>query len=241
MVTDSAMTGALPPGGVSSFFPDTMVSQASVSAPLPTASSSTFASTSSAVFPTFSTGILDSSATSTPVDQEAHPISVNQELMETSSLAAEISCLETEAEPTEFGRIFESFPQTDSLMDIADSETLAKEQILREMVLQSRKRKFLQALSNNQPTSTTAPTATSENALEQLAVNFIADAIARPPPPKRVKITPSPSAMAAWRTRLEQHIKSSKRLMAKIQSAQSKTERTKLMTILREKDRCVSG
>lgn len=161
--------------------------------------------------------------------------------METSSLAAEISCLETEAEPTEFGRIFESFPQTDSLMDIADSETLAKEQILREMVLQSRKRKFLQALSNNQPTSTTAPTATSENALEQLAVNFIADAIARPPPPKRVKITPSPSAMAAWRTRLEQHIKSSKRLMAKIQSAQSKTERTKLMTILREKDRLLEN
>ena len=161
--------------------------------------------------------------------------------METSSLAAEISRLETEAEPTEFGRIYETFPQTDSLMDIADSETLAKEQILREMVLQSRKRKFLQAPSDNQPASTTAPTATSENALEQLAVNFIADAIARPPPPKRVKITPSPSAMAAWRTRLEQHIKSSKRLMAKIQSAQSKTERTKLMMILREKDRCVSG
>ena len=160
--------------------------------------------------------------------------------METSSLAAEISRLETEAEPTEFGRIYETFPQTDSLMDIADSETLAKEQILREMVLQSRKRKFLQAPSNNQPTST-APSATSENALEQLAVNFIADAIARPPPPKRVKITPSPSAMAAWRTRLEQHIKSSKRLMANLQSAQSKTERTRLMTILREKDRCVSG
>ena len=241
MVADSVMTGALPPGGVSSFFPDIMVSQASISAPLPPVSSSTFASTSSAVFPTFPPGILDSSATSTPIDQQAHPISVNQELMETSSLAAEISRLETEAEPTEFGRIYETFPQTDSLMDIADSETLAKEQILREMVLQSRKRKFLQAPSDNQPTSTTAPTATSENALEQLAVNFIADAIARPPPPKRVKITPSPSAMAAWRTRLEQHIKSSKRLMAKIQSAQSKTERTKLMMILREKDRCVSG
>ena len=239
MVADSAVTGALPPGRVSSFFPDTMVSQASISAPLPTASSSTLASTSSAVFPTFSPGILNPSTTSTPVDQQAHPISIDQELMETSSLAAEISRLETEAEPTEFGRIYETFPQTDSLMDIADSETLAKEQILREMVLQSRKRKFLQAPSNNQPTS--APSATSENALEQLAVNFIADAIARPPPPKRVKITPSPSAMAAWRTRLEQHIKSSKRLMANLQSAQSKTERTKLMTILREKDRCVSG
>jgi len=244
MVADSAMTGAIPPGGVSSFFPGTTVSQTLISAPLPVSSSTLAPSTaciSAAVFPTFSPGILDSAVASTPVDQQAHPISVNQDLMETSSLAAEISRLETEVEPTEFEKIYGTHPQTDSLMDISDSGTLAKEQMLREMVLQSRKRKLLQASSNQQPTSATTPTATSGNALEQLAVNFIADAIARPPPPKRVKITPSPSAMAAWRTRLEQHIKSSKALMAKIQSTQSKKERTKLMTILREKDRCVSG
>lgn len=245
MVADSAMTVALPHGGVSSFFPGTTVSQTLISAPLPSFSSSSLASstacTSSAVFHTFSPGIFDSSVASTPVDQQAHPISVNQELMETSSLAAEISRLETEVAPTEFEKVYGSLPQTDSLMDGSDSETLAKEQMLRELVLQSRKRKLLQASSNQQPTSATAPTAASGNALEQLAVNFIADAIARPPPAKRVKITPPPSAMAAWRTRLEHHIKSSKALMAKIQSARSKTERTKLMTILREKDRCVSG
>jgi hypothetical protein len=162
--------------------------------------------------------------------------------VETSSLAAEISRLETEVAPTEFEKVYGILPQTDSLMDVSDTETLAKEQMLRELVLQSRKRKLLQVSSNQQPTSATAPTAAaSGNVLEQLAVNFIADAIARPPPAKRVKITPPPSAMAAWRTRLEHHIKSSKALMAKIQSARSKTERTKLMTILREKDRCVSG
>jgi hypothetical protein len=161
--------------------------------------------------------------------------------METSSLAAEISRLETEAESTGFEKIYGTLSETDSLMDTSGSETLAKEQMLREMVLQSRKRKLLQPSSNKQPTSTTSSAATSGNALEQLAVNFIVDAIARPPPAKRVKITPSPSAMAAWRTRLEQHIKSSKVLMAKLQSTQSKTERTKFMTILREKDRCVSG
>jgi len=245
MVTDSAMAGVLPPGGVPSFFPGMTVSQALISAPLPSVSSSSLASsttcTSSTVFPTFSPGILNSSVASTPVDQQVHPISVNQELMETSSLAAEISRLETEVAPTEFEKVYGTLPQTDSLMDVSDSETLAKEQMLRELVLQSRKRKLLQASSNQQPTSATAPAAASGNALEQLAVNFIADAIARPPPAKRVKITPPPSAMAAWRTRLEQHIKSSKVLMAKIQSAQSKTERTKLMAILREKDRCVSG
>ena len=244
MVTDSAMTGAIPPGGVSSFFPGTTVSQSQtlISAPLPVSSSTlapSTACTSAAFFPTFSPGILDSAVAPTPVDQQAHPISVNQELMETSNLAAEISRLEVE--PTEFEKIYGTLPQTDSLMDISDTGTLAKEQMLREMVLQSRKRKLLQAPSNQRATSATAPTATSGNALEQLAVNFIADAIARPPPAKRVKITPSPLAMDAWRTRLEQHIKSSKALMAKIQSTQSKTERTKLMMILREKDRCVSG
>jgi hypothetical protein len=161
--------------------------------------------------------------------------------METSSLAAEISYLETEVTPTEFEKVYGTLPQTDGLTDVSDSATLAKEQMLRELVLQSRKRKLLQASSNQQSTSATAPSAASGNALEQLAENFIADAIARPPPPKRVKITPPPAAMAAWRTRLEHHVKSSKALMAKIQSARSKTERTRLMTILREKDRCVSG
>jgi hypothetical protein len=167
-------------------------------------------------------------------------MSLNQELMEASCLTAEMdSPYGTEIERTEFENIYAPFPPMDSLLKKMDAGAVAKEQALREMVLQSRKRKLLQP-TNQQLTTATTPTPTSGISLEQHAVNFIADAIARPPPAKRVKITPSPSAMAVWRSRLEQHITSYKAMMARIQSTQSRTERNRLMEIIREKERCVS-
>ena len=167
-------------------------------------------------------------------------MALNQELIEAPRLASEISHPGTEVERTEFEKSYEPLPQTDSLMDTVDTGALAKEQSLREMVLQSRKRKLHQAPNSQQSTSATALTGTSGSALDQLAANFIADAIARPPPAKRVKITPSQLAMAVWRSRLEQHIQSSKAIMEKIDSTESKTERNTLMAILRENERCVS-
>jgi len=128
----------------------------------------------------------------------------------------------------------------DDFMDTMDTAALAKEQALRQMVLQSRKRKLIEPSSIKQPTPAASSTATSRNALQDLAVNFIADAIARPPPAKIVKITPSASAMAAWGIRLEQHVESSKAIMTKIQLSRSKEERNRLMGVLRQENRCVS-
>jgi hypothetical protein len=128
----------------------------------------------------------------------------------------------------------------DDRMETTDDVALAKEQALREMVLRSRKRKLLVPSSTKQPPPATTSSTTSRNALEDLATNFIADAIARPRPAKIVKITPSPSAMAAWGKRLEQHVESSKAIMAKIQLTRSKAERNRLLAVLREKDWCVS-
>jgi hypothetical protein len=164
---------------------------------------------------------------------------MDEELVEPSHSTAEMSRLETEVKRTEFENVDGLLP-TQAVTDSMDAGALAKEQTLRELVLQSRKRKLVQAGSNQQPTSTTAPTATSGHPLEQLAVNFIADAISRPPAAKRVKVTPSPTAMIAWGKRLEQHIESSKGIMAKIHSAPTRMEKNRLMEILREKDRCVS-
>jgi len=244
MIEDSAVTGDFPPDGVSCFFPSAPVSPTLVSTPLPTISSSTLASstafTSSAVFPTFSPVVLDPSVAATSVHHQVPPMALNQELIEAPRLASEISHSGTEVERTEFEKDYEPHPQTDSLMDTMDTGALAKEQSLREMVLQSRKRKLLQAPNSQQSTSATALTGTSGSALDQLAANFIADAIARPPPAKRVKITPSQLSMAVWRSRLEQHIQSSKAIMEKIDSSESKTERNTLMAILRENERCVS-
>jgi hypothetical protein len=128
----------------------------------------------------------------------------------------------------------------DDFMDTTDAAALAKEQALRQMVLQSRKRKLLEPSSIKQPTPAASSTATSANALQDLAVNFIADAISRSRPAKIVKITPSVSAMAAWGKRLEQHVESSRAIMSKIHLTQSKAERNRLMAVLREKNRCVS-
>jgi hypothetical protein len=160
--------------------------------------------------------------------------------MQASNLAAEPSHTETEVRGIEFEKADGTPLAADDFMDTTDAASLAKEQALREMVLQSRKRKLLDPSSVKQPTPAASSTATSRSALQELAVNFIADAIARPPPAKIVKITPSASAMAAWRERLEQHVESSKAIMTKIQLSRSKEERNRLMAILREKNRCVS-
>jgi hypothetical protein len=241
MDTDSAMTGDLPPGGVSSFLPDVTISKTFAPTPLPTISSSSLASstacTSTAVFPTFHPQMPHSSVDTTSVDPQVPPFAMDEELAEASHSAAEMSRLEA-AKRTEWEK-FDGLLPIQAVTDSMDAGALAKEQTLRELVLQSRKRKLVQAGSNQQPTSTTAPTATSGHPLEQLAVNFIADAISRPPAAKRVKVTPSPTAMIAWGKRLEQHIEWSKGIMAKIHSAPTRTEKNRLLEILREKDRCV--
>jgi hypothetical protein len=159
--------------------------------------------------------------------------------MQASNLAAETFHVGTEDKGIEFEKVDGTPLGADDFMETTDAVALAKEQALREMVLQSRKRKLLEPSSTKQPPSATT-SATSRNALEDLATNFIADAIARPRPAKIVRITPSPSAMAAWGKRLEQHVESSKALMAKIQLTRSRAERNRLLAVLREKDRCVS-
>jgi hypothetical protein len=147
--------------------------------------------------------------------------------------------METEVRECEFEKADGTPLGAEDFMDTTDAVALAKEQALRQMVLQSRKRKLLEPSSIRQPTPAASATTTSGSTLHDLAVNFIADAIARPPPAKIVKITPSAAAMAAWGKRLEQHVESSKAIMAKIQLTQSKAERDRLMIVLREKDRCV--
>jgi hypothetical protein len=147
--------------------------------------------------------------------------------------------MKTEVRGIEFEKADGTPLGADDFMDTTDAAAIAKEQTLRQMVRQSRKRKLLEPSSIKQPTPAASSMATSGNTLQDLAVNFIADAIARPPA-KIVKITPSASAMAAWGIRLEQHVESSKAIMAKIQLSRSKEERNALMAVLREKDRCVS-
>jgi len=124
-------------------------------------------------------------------------------------------------------------------MESTDSDALAKEIALRQMVLQSRKRKVVAATDVQQPTLDVSAAAASRSALEELAVNFISDAISRPPPAKRVKITPSASALAAWGKRLEEHIEKTKVVMAEIQKTQCKVEKDRLWAVLREHNRCV--
>jgi hypothetical protein len=241
MDADSAMRD-LAPGG----FPR-LILGASASTVVSTSSSPALSSssapssshTSSSVFPSFSPKVLNSAVTTTLVDHQAPP-AVNQGPMQVSNLAAESSHMETEVRGIEFEKADGTPPGADDFMDTTDAAALAKEQALRQMVLQSRKRKLLEPSSIKQPTPATSSRATSGNTLEDLAVSFIADAIARPPPAKIVKITPSASAMAAWGKCLEQHVELSKALMTKIQLSRSKVERNRLMAVLREKNRCVS-
>jgi hypothetical protein len=164
----------------------------------------------------------------------------NQSHVQASNLAAKTIHVGTEVKGIQFEKVDGTRLGADDFMDTTDSMALAKEQALREMVLQSRKRKLLEPSGTKQPTSAPTSTTISRNALEDLAANFIADAIARPRPAKIVKITPSAAAMAAWGKRLEQHVESSKAIMAKIQLTRSKAERNRLLAVLREKDWCVS-
>lgn len=129
-------------------------------------------------------------------------------------------------------------PFANRLTETADSVALAKELALRQMVLRSRKRKVVAPINGQQPTSDRSAAA-ARSALEELAVNFISDAISRPPPAKRIKITPSASALAAWGKRLEAHIEKSRVIMAEIQGAQFKAEKDRLFAVLREHNRYV--
>ena len=227
---DYATMGDPPPGGVPGFIPGAITSPTGSTSLSPTSSSSrTFPSS----LPTLSPEVLDSAVDKMFVDHQA----LNQSHVQASNLAVKTIHVGTEVK----GEKVDGTPLgADDFMDTTDSTALAKEQALREMVLQSRKRKLLEPSGTKHPTSAPTSTATSRSALEDLAVNFIADAIARPRPAKIVKITPSAAAMAAWGKRLEQHVESSKAIMAKIQSTRSKAERNRLLAVLREKDWCVS-
>jgi hypothetical protein len=209
------------------------------SSPLSSSSAPSSSRISSSVSPSLSPEVLDSAVTTTSVDHQAPP-ALNQGPMQQSNLTAVSSHMETEVQGIEIEKADGTPLGADDFMDTSDAAALAKEETLRRMVLQSRKRKLLEPSSIKQPTPATSSTTTSGSALQDLAVNFIADAIARPRPAKIVKITPSATAMAAWGKRLEQHVESSRAIMAKIQSTQSKVERNRLMAVLREKNRCVS-
>jgi hypothetical protein len=233
-----AMIGDLPPGGVPGFIPGAAIAPPTIvfTSLYPNSSSS---HTSPSINPTFSPEVVDPAFITTFADHQA-PLALNQGLMQPSNSAAETLHRGMEVDSIEFEKVDGTPLGADDYMETTDAVALAKEQALREMVLRSRKRKLLDPPSAKQPTFTTTPTAASRSALEDLAANFIADAIARPRPAKIVKITPSSSAMAAWGKRLEQHVESSKAIMAKIQLTRSKAERNRLLAVLRDKDRCVS-
>lgn len=231
----------LPPSGVPRLILGASTSPTVSTSSSPALSSSSAPSssrTSSSAFPSFSPEVLNSAVSITFVDRQVPP-ALNQGPIQASNLAAEPSHMETEVRESEFEKADGTPLGAEDYMDTTDAAALAKEQALRKMVLQSRKRKLLEPSSIRQPTSAASATTTSGSTLHDLAVNFIADAIARPPPAKIVKITPPAAAMAAWGKRLEQHVESSKAIMAKIQLTQSKVERDRLMIVLREKDRCV--
>jgi hypothetical protein len=228
----------LSPSGVSRLILGTSASPIVVSTSSSPALSSSSAPSSSRTFssalPSFSPEVLNSAVTTTLVDRQAPP-ALDQGPIQASNLAAKSSHMETEVRGIEFEKADGTPLGTEDFMDTTDAAALAKEQALRQMVLQSRKRKLLEPSSIKQPT----PAASSTATLQDLAVSFIADAIARPPPAKIVKITPPAATMVAWGKRLEQHVQSSKAIMAKIQLTESKAERNRLMAVLREKDRCV--
>lgn len=225
MDTDCTMRDP-PPGGVPGLILGAAASPTIVS-PSPASSLAPSSSrTSSSVFRSFSPEVLNSAVATTSIDHQA------------SNFATESSHMGTEVQGVKFEKVEGTPLGTDDFMDTTGSAALSKEKALRQMVLQSRKRKLLEPSSIKQPTPAATSTA-SGNSLQDLAVSFIADAIARPPPAKIVKITPSASAMAAWGKRLEQHVESSKAIMAEIQLTRSKVERDRLMTVLREKNRCV--
>lgn len=166
------------------------------------------------------------------LDDKAHSPSHHRELMKESQLPVETSYPETGGKQAVLSQV-----DADEHMESVDSMALAKEVALRQMVLQSRKRKVAASADGQQPTSDSSGTS-SKRTLEELAVNFISDAISRPPA-KRVKITPSASALAAWGKRLEAHIDKSRIIMAEIEQTQCKAEKDQLWAVLREHNRYV--
>ena len=227
----------LVPGGVPGLIPGVSAALPIVVSPSssPALSSPSAPSPSLSAFPPFPPEVPNSAVTTTLVDHQAHP-ALNQGPMQESNVPSQSIHAETDVQGTGVERADGKPLDADDPMDTTDAVALAKEKALRQMVLQSRKRKLLEPSSIKQPT----PAAPSTATLQDLAVDFIADAIARPRPAKIVKITPPAPAMAAWGKRLEQHVESSRAIMSKIQSTQSKAERNRLMAVLREKNRCVS-
>ena len=225
-----------PFGGAADCAPGASVSPTLVSFPMSPTSSSTLAPSSASISPSMApsltTNTPDSKHTSTVLDDKAHSPSHHRELMQEPQLPVETSYTETRGKQAALAQV-----EADEQMESVDSVALAKEVALRRMVLQSRKRKVAASADGQQPTSDSSATS-SKRALEELAVNFISDAISRPPA-KRVKITPSASALAAWGRRLEAHIEKSRIIMAEIQQTQCKAEKDKLWAVLREHNRYV--
>ncbi len=242
LVTDNPATRDEPYGSATGFTPGASVSPTLVSIPMSPTSSSTLASSSSSISPSLVPSLTsdapDSWRTSTVLDDKALSMPSHRELMQESQLPMETSYQEMGVKQAALTPADGTRPFANGPMESADSMAVAKEFALRQMVLRSRKRKVVAAADSQQPTSDSLAAA-SRSALEELAVNFISDAISRPPPAKRVKITPSASALAAWGKRLEGHIEKSKVIMAEIQQTQSKTEKDTLWAVLREHNRCV--
>ena len=187
--------------------------------------------------PTFSPKTPNSWPPPTTLDYQAHPQS--QSLLQASQSTMQKSHSGTKDRQSGFGMVDGARPLTPDLMDTVEDGALAKEAALRQLVLQSRKRKVAPPPASQQPAPSTTSTATSKNTLEELAVNFIVDAIARPPPAKRMKATPSVSALAEWGKLLDEHIKTSKLIMVQMQLARSQAEKDRLRAFLQEKNRCV--
>jgi hypothetical protein len=226
-----------PFGGAADFAPGASVSPTLVSFPMSPASSSTLAPSSASIspsmVPSLTTSTPDSWHASMVLDDKAPSPSHRRELMQESQLLVETSYPETGGKQDALATV-----DADEHMESVDSVALAKEVALRQMVLQSRKRKVAASIDGQQPTSDSSAAA-SRRALEELAVNFISDAISRPPPAKRIKITPSAPALAAWGKRLETHIEKSRIIMAEIQQTQCKAEKDRLWAVLREHNRYV--
>ncbi|KAH9976211.1 hypothetical protein BGW80DRAFT_906857 [Lactifluus volemus] len=217
-----------PPGGASGFSraPTLSPTLGSIpSSPTPASISASPSIIPSPCFPNFSPRKLNSCVPPTNSDHQAPIIQNHQGLMQASRCPQVMQ--------PDFNMADGARPLTPDLMEIVDDGPLAKEAALRQLVLQSRKRKVASAPANQQPTPSTT---TSKNTLEEIAVNFIVDAITRPPPAKRIKISPP---LAEWSEILEEHIQTTKSLMAQIQMARSEAERQKFRALLREKDRCV--
>ena len=230
-------------GRVADFTPGASVSPTLVSFPMSPGSSSTLASSSSSIspslVPSLTTNTSDSWRTSKVLGDKALSIpSHHRELMQESQLPMETSYPETGGNQAALTPVDGTCPHANGPMESADSVAIAKEVALRQMVLRSRKRRVAETANGQQPTSDSSAAA-SRSALEELAVNFISDAISRPPPAKRIKITPSASALAAWGKRLEAHIEKSRVIMAEIQQTQPKAEKDRLWAVLREHNRYV--